>query len=261
MLTNKPNQSSPFNPFQFADIAMNMVETFCAVVYRPVEVLIRPFHGTRYFSIVVIFLSNLMMLFIPIFGAFATGVVSMIPLVHIPVPVGMFSMGSFAKLYFLLSMVHGVRIFLLMIHPAREMYSFWEGPPLPFINLVPKSRSFWATRIIIEPAIVFLAATLLGNAFIFQSGLVTFLQCAAMCGGMLHFVRWYRSWQEIRDSMDTANIAPLMAKLIDNTATEADLAPVHIAKLPSDLPEEIRRRTAVHIARAHSAEAEEQRNG
>ena len=65
MLTNSgPGSSSPFNPFEMPNIAMNMVETFCAVVYRPIEVVIRPFHGTRYFSIIVIFLSNLMMLFI-----------------------------------------------------------------------------------------------------------------------------------------------------------------------------------------------------
>jgi len=261
MLTNQSNQPASFNPFQLPDLAMNMVETFCAVVYRPVEVVIRPWHGTRYFSITVIFLSNLMMLFIPIFGAFATAVISMIPLVHIPIPVGMFSMASFARLYFLLSIIHGVRIFRLMIHPGKELYSFWEGQPLPLINLVPKSRSFWVTRIIIEPAMVFLAATLLGNAFIFQSGLVTYFQCAAMCGGMLHFVRWYRSWEEIRNSLDTANIAPLMAKLVDNTATESDLAPLHIAKLPDDLPESIRKRTALNIARAHSGDVKEQANG
>jgi len=261
MLTNKPNQPASFNPFQLPDLAMNMVETFCAVVYRPVEVVIRPWHGTRYFSIAVIFLSNLMMIFIPIFGAFATGVLSMIPLIHVPVPVGMFSMASFARIYFLLSLIHGGRIFRLMIHPGKELYSFWEGPPLPFIHLVPKSRSFWITRIIIEPAMVFLAATLLGNAFIFQSGLVTYLQCAAMCGGMLHFVRWYRSWEEIRNSLDTANIAPLMAKLVDNTATESDLAPLHIAKLPNDVPENIRKNAALNIARAYSPEEKGQSHG
>jgi len=42
---------------------------------------------------------------------------------------------------------------------------------LVFFQLLPKSSSFWFTRIVLEPAVVLIAATVLGRLFIFQSGL------------------------------------------------------------------------------------------
>jgi hypothetical protein len=256
MLTNKANQSNPLNLFELPDIALNMVEGFCSVISRPLDLFLRPWHGSRYCSVVVIFLCNAMMIFIPIFGAVTTGVISMIPLVHIPAPIGLFSMASFAKLYFLLSIIHGIRIYRLMITPSREMFSEWENEPLPFFYLLPKGNSFWFTRIVLEPAFVIVAAMVLGHMFIFQSGLVTFLQFSAMALAMKNFCGWFRAWQYIRDLLDMTFAGPLVAKLVDNTATEKDLAPLHIATLPKDLPEDMRKNTALHIARAFTPDAD-----
>jgi len=252
MLTNKAGESGGFNLFQLPDIAMNMVENFCSVICRPVELIIRPWHGSRYFTVVVIFLSNGLMIFMPIFSAVTTGIISMIPLVHVLPPIGLFGIGSLAKLYFLLSIIHGIRIYRLMINPETEEHSEFEGPPLPFFHLLPKSDSFWFTRIVLEPAFVFLTATVLGHMFIFQSGLVTYLQFSAMALAMKGFIGWYRSWEYIRNIMDARFAGPIIAKLADNSATEADLAPIHMASFPKNLPDDIRQAAASHIARALS---------
>jgi hypothetical protein len=254
MSTNQQGPPNPFNPFELPDLALNIVETACAIPARTVEIILYRWHGTRYFSMPIIFCANLLMIALPIFGAVTTGVISMIPLVHMPVPTGMFDVAAFAKLYFLLSIVHGIRIYRLMIDPSKERFSEWEGEPLPPFYLLPKGGNFWFRRILLEPIVVFLAAIFLQHAFIIQSGLATFLQFAAMCLAMKEFIGWYRSWLALRIYLDAANIAPLMAKLMENTATEADLAPIHIAKLPKDLPEDIRRNTAIHIAKAFTPE-------
>ncbi len=252
MLTSKAGESGAFNPYQLKDIAMNVVETACDAVSRPLDIIIRPFHGSRYFSIVVIFLSNVMMILLPFFSAMTRGALSMIPLVHISPPIGLFGIGSLAKLYFLLSLIHGIRIYRLMIHPEMEKHSEFEGPPLPFFYLLPKSSSFWFTRLVWEPLFVFVTATVLGHMFIFQSGLVIYLYLAAMALAMKAFIGWYRSWEYIRNILDTKFAGPIIAKIVDNTATAADLAPLHMTSFPKDLPEDIRKAAASHIAHALS---------
>ena len=47
--------------------------------------------------------------------------------------------------------------------------------------------------------------------------------------------------------------APQVAKLVDNTATDEDMAQLHIASLPKDLPADIRQ-SGRYIARAFSYE-------
>ena len=242
MLTNKASESGALNLNQLPDIAMNVVESFCSVVC------------SRYFTVVVIFLSNALMIFLPVFSAVMTGMISMIPLVHARPPMGLFGIGSLAKLYFLLSLIHGIRIYRLMMHHETEKHSEFEGPPLPFFQLLPKSDSFWFTRIVLEPAFVLISAKVLGYIFIFQSGLVVYLEFAAMALAMKNFIGWYRGWEYIRNILDMKYAAPIIAKLVDNTATEADLAPIHMASFPKNLPDDIRQAAASHIARAFSSE-------
>jgi len=172
-----------FNP----DMAMNMVEGFCSVITRPVEMIIRPFHGSRYFTPAVVTMSSGLMMFLPIFSSLATTAISLIPFTNREMPVGLFSFASFAKLYFVLSLLHGIRIFQLMNHMDKEEISWFEGPPLPFFRLLPKGGSFWWTRLAFEPVFVLIAAIVLEHFFIIQSGLATFLEFSAMCLAMKNF--------------------------------------------------------------------------
>jgi hypothetical protein len=59
-------------------------------------------------------------------------------------------------------------------------------------------------------------------------------------------------WEFLRTVMDVRNRGPIIASFVDNTATDEDLATIHLASLPKDIPDDVRRDTASHIARAFS---------
>jgi hypothetical protein len=257
MLNQRPNESSGMlNINTLQDTAMNVVENVCSIICRPVELVLRPWHGTRYFPVPVIFFSTMMMVFLPVFSAVTSSVVSMIPFVHIRLPAGLFGIGSLAELYFLLSFVHSIRIYRRMIDMSRETNSEFEGPPLPFFYLLPKGRNFWLTRIAWEPAFVLVAATTLGKIFIFDAGLVLYLQFAAICLAMKNFIGWFKAWAYLRDIMDMRFAGPIIAKLSENQATEDDLATIHLASFPKNLSPDLRDAAVSHIARAFSPEGE-----
>lgn len=248
--------AAPMNIDQLQNMAMNVVENVCSVVCMPVEVILRPQYGTRYFPVPVIFFSALMMIMMPLFSAVAIGLTRMIPFVRVQLPMGMFDIGSLSKLYFILAVVHGIRLYRRMIHMELEQNSEFEGPPLPFFRLIPWSRSFWCTRIVLEPAFVFIAAIILGNMFIFQAGLVFYLHFAALALAMKNFIGWYKAWAYLRQLMDMRFAAPIIAKLVENQATEDDLAPIHLASFPKNLSPDMRQTAVSHIARQFSPDGE-----
>jgi hypothetical protein len=252
MLPNERQQSGNLNVAHLHNSALNIVEAACGVVSRPLELVLRPWHGTRYFPVPIIALSTLMMIVLPLISAMMTGIAAMIPFSHPARPIGMFDITSFAKLYFLLSAIHGFRLYRRMVHMHLEDHSNFEGPALPFFQLIPWSRSFWLTRIVFEPAFVLLTAIVLQDLFIIQSGLATYLQLAAIALAMKNFVSWYRAWEYLRDLLDARNAGPILASLIENKATDEDLASINLASFPKDVPPEIRTQAAITIARAYS---------
>ncbi len=74
-----PNQSQTMSLDQFQDAGTNIVFMFTSIFTRPLELLLRPWHGSRYFSPIVIFLSSALMLLLPAFTATTQAVVGMIP--------------------------------------------------------------------------------------------------------------------------------------------------------------------------------------
>jgi hypothetical protein len=235
---------------QLQNVAMNVVENFCGIVAMPVEIIIRPHYGTRYYPVPVTFFSCVMMILLPLFSAMATGIVNMIPFSHARAPIGLFSIGSLSQLFFLLLFIHGIRLYRRMIDMSREQNSEFEGPPLPFFQLIPGTGSFWRTRILIEPAVVFVTGMVLGRFYIFQSGLATYVQIAALMLTMKSFVAWFRQWEYLRKIMDARFAGPIIAKLVDNRATEEDMATVHLASFPKNLAPDLREAAVAHIARA-----------
>ena len=250
MLTDKAGESGAFNSNNMQQTAMNVVGTFCGILSRPVDLILRPFHGTRYFTLPEIFFSNLMMIFLPVFSMAARTAVSMIPLVHISMPVGLFDIASFAKLYFLLSFIHGIRIYYLMLHPEKEICSEFEGGALPFFHLIPGGGSFWFIRITLEPALILIVSTFLTRMNIFSSGLAIYLQIAALALAMKNFIGWYQAWEFLRILLDIRYAGPIIARLSQNCATDEDLATIHLASFPKNLPPDIREAAVSHIARA-----------
>jgi hypothetical protein len=246
---------SSLNINQLQNYAMNVVEAFCGIFTMPIEIILRPQYGTRYFPVPVFFFSCLLMLLLPLFSSAASSVSQMIPFGGAArPPAGLFGIGSLSSLYFFLTFLHGFRLWRRMICMELENHSEYEGPPLPFFHLIPGSRSFWFTRIVIEPVFVFLAASLLEGARIFQSGLATYLHMAALMLAMKNYIGWYRAWEYIRKIMDMRVVGPIVAKLVENKATEADLAPIHLASFPKNIAPDLRQAAATHIARVFSTE-------
>jgi hypothetical protein len=97
-----------------------------------------------------------------------------------PASAGMFDLGAFAKVYFLVSFAHGFRVWRRMMHPELEIHSQFEGPALPFFALLWKGTSFWVTRILWEPLFVVLASIALEDLFIIQHPLGLYLRFAAL---------------------------------------------------------------------------------
>jgi hypothetical protein len=248
----QPQSEPAMNFDQLQQLAMNVVEGICSIVSMPVEIILRPQYGTRYFPVPVVFFSAMLMIFLPLLSSAATGVVNMIPFTHAQMPIGMFSIGSLSKLYFFLAFLHGIRLYRRMIYMELENLSQFEGPPLPFFRLIPGSGSFWFTRIVLEPIFVFVLATVLEQIFVIQSGLSIYLHIAALMLAMKNFICWYRAWEYIRQILDMRFAGPLIAKFVDNKATEDDMAQIHLASLPKNLSPEIRQAAGVHIARVYS---------
>jgi hypothetical protein len=212
--------------------ALNLVEAGCSVVAQPFEIILRPWYGTRFYAVPVTAFAAALMLLLPAILAVFSSVMHMIPFMNAPAPVGMFDLGSLAKLYFLLWAVHAWRLWQRMLHMEREQHSEFEGPPLPFFRILPKSEKFFFTRIVWEPAFVLLLSIVLQDLFIIQSSLALYMRFAALALAMKSFINWFRAWEYLRKLLDMRNAAPVIAKLVENQATEEDLAPIHLASFP-----------------------------
>jgi hypothetical protein len=239
---------------QLHNFALNVVHFVCSIFTMPIEVILRPQYGTRYFPIPVTFFSAILMILLPFLSSMATGVTHMIPFSGPAVPPqGLFGLASFSSLYFSLVLLHGLRLWRRMVYMDLELHSGYEGPPLPFFRLIPGSRSFWFTRIVLEPVFVFVLASVLESISIIQSGLSFYLHVAALMLVIRNYIYWYRVWETIRNVMDAVPMSSIMAKFAENKATEDDLAPVHLASLPRNLSPETRQAAVAYIARAFGA--------
>jgi uncharacterized membrane protein YraQ (UPF0718 family) len=139
----------------------------------------------------------------------------------------------------------------------REKISDSEGPPLPFFRWLPKGGSFWFTRIVLEPAFLLVTATVLQNLFVFQASLAGYLRFMAMALAMKNFISWYRSWEYLRKILDMRNAGPLMAKVIEDNASQEELSQLHLASYPENIPADLRKAAATHIARAFTQDVPE----
>ena len=234
--------------------AMELVHTLCSIIAQPVEVALRPAFGTRFYPVPVTFFSAAMMLILPGIILLFSNFMHMIPLLNIPPTPGMFGLGDYAKVYFLIMAVHGVRLWRRMIFMENEIHSEYEGPALPFFQILPKGKSFWFVRVVLEPLLVLIVSIVLKDLFIAQPDLSLYLKLAALALAAKGFIAWFRAWEFMRITIDTRNAAPALARLLDDQASEAELEPLHLASIPRNIDPEIRKATIAHIARTYSAE-------
>lgn len=249
-----PAQHSPTDIGNIQETAMTVVYGVCAIVTLPVEMALRPWYGSEYVSPVTTFLASIMMMVLPLIfwlseGSFLSGLTPQ----SMP---SLFGLGTFSKLFFIGSVVHGVRVWRRMLNMASEENSYFAGPPLPIFHLVPVS--WWTTRIVVEPVFVLLLAFLLQNLFILDGPSAGYLMIAAPCLAMKNYIHWFSQWQVIRHLMNARAVGPIINRLVDNKATDDDLASVHLASFSKNLPEDVRQSAARYIARAFNAEEKEE---
>ncbi|MBV9506858.1 MAG: hypothetical protein JO323_17835 [Acidobacteriia bacterium] len=235
------------------DQMINITYNLCSIVTMPVELALRPFHGTRYFPPIVMLLSMAMMIVIPTFFSFVGAVGNAIPFHRTQASFGMIGMWGFSKLFFLGLAIHGVRKWRLMWHMEREENSYYSGPPLFFFSLLPKA-SFWRIKIVYEPLFLLVSSILLGNFFILEPGAVNFLTISAIFLAMKNYTRWYMEWQFIRELMDAKFMGPKLARLAENPSDEEDLGSFNLASFPKDLPPDVRKSFLKHMAHVVSGE-------
>lgn len=244
----------PMNLNQLHKYGMAIVESVCAIFTMPIEMILRPQYGTRYFSPPIAFFSAVLMLFLPLFSSAADSVSRMIPFSRVAAPSGLFGLGSLSSLYCLLLFLHGSRLWRRMVYMHLELYSEFEGPALPFFPLIPGGKSFWITRIFLEPIFVYLLASVMQGMGFFQSGLTTFLHLAAIMLCVKEFIVWYRNWEFIRIALDGQAVGSTMGNILQNKASRNELEAMHLASFPKDLPPKLRDSALRHFARTFMAE-------
>ena len=74
----------------FQDAMINIVYNVCSIVTMPVEMVLRPQYGSRYFPPVIMFFTAVMMIVLPVFSALAEGVGRMVPFMRFQGAVGPF---------------------------------------------------------------------------------------------------------------------------------------------------------------------------
>src|SRR5579872_1393738 len=119
-------QPSPTNINEFPDMMANIVYNFCSIFTAPLEMVLRPQYGSRYFSPIITCFTAGMMIFLPLISGMASGFP--LPFMSPHGPVGLFGIATLSKLYFLGVPIHGFRTWLRMIHMDREENSYYEGP-------------------------------------------------------------------------------------------------------------------------------------
>jgi hypothetical protein len=252
MSLSKSQQPASIDHFQ--DSMINIVYNLCSIVTMPVELALRPFHGTRYFPPLIMFMSAVMMIVVPTIFSFAGAVAGMIPFARMQASMGLIGMWGLSKLFFLGLLIHGVRKWRLMLHMEREQNSVYAGPPQFFFPWLPKP-SFWRIRIIYEPLFLVALSIVLPNFFILEPIAADFLLISAIFLAMKNYTHWYMQWQFIRELMDMRFTGPIIAAMSENRETDEQLASINLASFPKDLDPDIRKAAVSHIAQVFGADS------
>jgi hypothetical protein len=245
----QPQQPQQMNPNTLQDRARNIVYGFCTVFTCPVEVIIRPWYGTRYFGPFIPLLSLFTLFALAGLAEFTTPFTSpLFMAARMERPHELFDLGSLCHLFLLLLLLHGIRLYRRAIHMHLEKHSRFEGPALFFFQLVPGGKNIWVTRIFLEPLFVFLTASLLHRLFIITSPLESYLWLSAACLALKNFLVWRIQRDFIRDILDIQNAAPIIVDLVQDMASDKQLEPIHLASFPKDIPADIRRAAVTYMA-------------
>lgn len=230
---------------QMYDAGLNLMQGICSIVTQPIECGLRPHFGTRYFNPVTTFFSCVLMFLLMGVGAFSSITPSfpsrsMPPASHH----GLIGLTTLCVLFFIGNVIHGPRLYRRMLHPERERHSEYEGPALPLLTplfaLLPQGVRFWPVRIVYEPLTVVALSATLSLLGVLDRRAALYLCIAAVLLTVKCSLEWFRAWLYVRILLDGQAAAPVIAAVIKGTATEEDMAQVHIAGFPKSVSPEIK---------------------
>jgi hypothetical protein len=253
MTQRRTGESGAMSLSHMENSAANLIEIGTSAITMPLEQGLRFFHGTRYFSAPVTFGAALLMMGLPLLSMLLTDVQNMMPFSHPAQTVGMFGLASLSKFFFFMYAVHAVRLRKLTLHMHLEKNSYFEGPALPFFQFIPWCQTFWKIRLVAEPVFVLLLSIVLQDFLIIQTGLAYYLRFAAVCLVMKNYLVWRKDWTYVRDLMDAQSAMPTLNNLVENRATEDELAVFHLAGFPKDIPDTLRVEAANRIVRDYAS--------
>jgi len=90
-----------------------------------------------------------------------------------------------------------------------EKHSQFEGEALPFFEHLPLGGSFWAVRVLWEPAFVAVVAIALRLLTILDRPAAVYLLICAAALAVKNYLCWYQAWLQLRTLMDTKFASPL----------------------------------------------------
>ncbi|HTU44897.1 MAG TPA: hypothetical protein VMF91_07535 [Bryobacteraceae bacterium] len=230
---------------QTYELGLKVVQGICSIIALPIEYALRPLFGSRYFNPITTFFSCVLMFVLA--GAGALG--SFMPSRFGGPPAGVVHRGliglaTLSALFFLGNIIHGVRVYRRMLHPEREAHSEFEGPALPFLAALfarlPHGHRFWPVRIVYEPLAIIIATVTLSVLGVLNRPAAMYLLTAAVLLSIKCAMEWYRAWLHIRILLDGQAAAPIIAAAIKGTATEDDMARIHLAGFPKSLSPELK---------------------
>jgi hypothetical protein len=237
-VTNQGGSNADTTIQTMYQVGLRVAQNVCSIVTTPVEYALRPFFGTRYFDPIQLLFTWVLMLCLPLIGMGAS---------YLPsggasgrFSHGLIGLGTLSFLFFASHLIHGPRTWRRMIFMDLEQHSEYEGDAFPFFVELPLGHQFWIVRIVYEPALVFGAGVLLHLIRILDSPAMVYFIVAAVLLAVKNFLAWYQHWLRIRNLMDAKNAGPLLAKAASGTASERELAQVHLAGFPKDVPADIR---------------------
>jgi hypothetical protein len=223
---------------------LNVAQGVCGIITTPVEYALRPFFGTRYFDPIQMMFTCLLMTLLPLLG----GLTNMLPIAESDSGGGYVGLGTVSMLFFVGSIIHAPRLWRRVFNMELEQHSQFEGEPLPFFEQLPLGKSFWAVRVLWEPAFVATLAIILRLVTILDRPAMVYLLVCAVALAVKNYLCWYQAWLQLRTMMDTKFAGPLVAKAVTGKATEKELARVHLAGFAGSVPPEIRAAAILQMA-------------
>jgi hypothetical protein len=184
------------------------------------EMIVRPRFGTRYFLLMSFVWSWVSM---QLWVIVSWGIrILRIVVPGVTVAKQPFDMGSVLLAFYVLFIIHVVRLIPLMLHIEREKDSEMENEGWALLRLLPRGRSWAMQRIVYEPVICLAAAIGLFNADVLGLVGTAYLILGSVCLSLKAAMIYWQGWEYIRIGRDAVARAKLIRSFGENPSSAPD---------------------------------------